>query len=135
MSPTVLVHTKGWGSSFQCDAHRSIASSRSATDVKLVLVSALRVRTENHPSMRLSHDAEAGVKCRCHRWRLGRFGSQGEVGVMVASRARTVNDRREPSESLGVPSASRQLSQSQTLVSHIYVADAVDGDARRPVHA
>jgi hypothetical protein len=26
MSSTVLVHTKGFGSSFQCDAHTSIAA-------------------------------------------------------------------------------------------------------------
>lgn len=39
------------GASFQCDAHTSIASSSCRVDVKLALVKALRVRTENQPSI------------------------------------------------------------------------------------
>jgi hypothetical protein len=60
MSSTVLVHTKGFGSSFQCDAHTSIAASSSRVELKLALVNALRVSTENHPSIRFSHDADVG---------------------------------------------------------------------------
>jgi hypothetical protein len=36
----------------------------------LVFVSALRVRIENHVSIRFGHD-DVGVKCRCHRFRFG----------------------------------------------------------------
>ncbi len=34
--------------------------------MKAPLVSALRVSTENQPSIGFSHDADVGVKCRCH---------------------------------------------------------------------
>ena len=40
MSSTVLVHTKGYGPSFQCDAHTSIPASSSRVELKLALVNA-----------------------------------------------------------------------------------------------
>jgi hypothetical protein len=71
MSLAFLVHTNGCGSSFQVDAHSSIASSSAFTELKLVFVSALRVSIENHVSIRSSHDDDVGVECRCHRFRFG----------------------------------------------------------------
>ena len=52
----------GLGLSFQFSSHQSMRSVSSATDVKLVLVSALRVSTENQASIRFNHDDEVAVK-------------------------------------------------------------------------
>src|SRR5437764_265825 len=67
----VLCQTKGLGSSFQCDAHTSIASVSAATEVKLALRSRRLVSCANQPSTRFSHDELVGVKCRCQRARFG----------------------------------------------------------------
>jgi hypothetical protein len=58
---------KGSGLSFQWEAQQSIRVSSSATEVKLVLVKALRLSTENQHWARLSRDELVGVKCRCKR--------------------------------------------------------------------
>jgi len=57
----VLVQANDSGSRFHPDVQRSIVDSRSSTGVKLVLVSALRVNTENQSSIKFSHDADVGV--------------------------------------------------------------------------
>ena len=69
MASAGLVQTKGSGLSFQWETQQSIRVSSSATEVKLVLVKALRLSTENQHSTRLSHDELVGVKCRCQRRR------------------------------------------------------------------
>jgi hypothetical protein len=69
ISSAVRVQTKGSGLSFQWETQQSIRVSSSATNVKLVLVKALRLSAENQHLTRLSHDELVGVKCRCQRRR------------------------------------------------------------------
>ena len=71
------------GLSLQAETQQSIRISRSATEVKLVLVKALRLRTEDQHSTRLSHDELVGVKWRCQRRRFASCGlaSHGPAGL------------------------------------------------------
>jgi hypothetical protein len=55
-------HTKGCGSSFQCEVHTSIASTSASTLVKVPFLRRRFVSWANQPSTRLSHDALVGVK-------------------------------------------------------------------------
>ena len=51
----------GRGLWFQCAVQLSMVSVSSATLVKLLCLRALRVRMENQPSTRFSHEALVGV--------------------------------------------------------------------------
>ena len=73
---------EGLGLSFQWETLQSIRVSSSATEVKLVLVKALRLRTENQHSTRLRHDELVGVKCRCQRRRF-LWASQSRTGWLL----------------------------------------------------
>ncbi len=78
-----LVQTKGSGLSFQWETQQSIRVSSSATEVKLVLVKALRLSTANqHSNTRSSHDELVGVKCRCQRRRF-LWASQSRTGWLL----------------------------------------------------
>jgi hypothetical protein len=50
--------------------------------VKLALVKAFRLSTENQHSTRLSHDELVGVKCRCQRRRF-LWASQSRTGWLL----------------------------------------------------
>ena len=54
----VAFHTNGFGSVFQCSAHSVIAAVRSVCS------------SLNQRSIRLSHELEVGVKCKCQRRRV-----------------------------------------------------------------
>ena len=69
ISSAGLVQTKGSGLSFQWETQQSNRVSGLTTEVKLVLVKALRLSTENQHSTTLIHDELVGVKCRCQRRR------------------------------------------------------------------
>ena len=58
-------------------------SVRSAAELKLSLVRALRLSAESQASMRLRQEADVGVKCRCQRSRLG-WASQSRTGLGLA---------------------------------------------------
>jgi len=62
-----LVHVKGWQRSFQPPVKFSMAAMRSVTEVKLPRRMACRVMIEKKISTMLSHDPDAGVKCRVIR--------------------------------------------------------------------
>lgn len=66
-----------------------MAASSSAVLVNTPPCRRRRVRSANRPSTRLSHEAEAGVKCRCQR---GRLSGQSRMilvlGVAALSSAR-----------------------------------------------
>lgn len=64
ISSAVLVHTNGFGSSFQCSVHISSASMSSSTLVKRPRRRRLSVSSLNHRSTRFNHDDEVGMKCR-----------------------------------------------------------------------
>ena len=57
ISSAVLCQTKGFGSSFQCSAHISIASTRSGTEVNTPRRSRRSVSSLNQRSTRLSHES------------------------------------------------------------------------------
>jgi hypothetical protein len=66
----VAFHTNGFGSVFQCSAHSVIAAVRSATLVNTPRRSRLSFSSLNQRSIRLSHELEVGVKCKCQRRRV-----------------------------------------------------------------
>jgi hypothetical protein len=66
----VAFHTNGFGSVFQCSAHSVIAAVRSATLVNTPWRSRLSFSSLNQRSIRLSHELEVGVKCKCQRRRV-----------------------------------------------------------------
>ena len=80
MSSARRCQTNGWGLSFQCEIHTSIASRSYAMDRNAEFVSRRRVSTENQPSTRLSHDDLVGVKRRWQRFCAG-FDSQSRTGA------------------------------------------------------
>ena len=61
----VAFHTNGFGSVFQCSAHSVIAAVRSATLVNTPRRSRLSFSSLNQRSIRLSHELEVAVKCKC----------------------------------------------------------------------
>ena len=63
-------HTNGFGSVFQCSAHSVIAAVRSATLLNTPRRSRLSFSSLNQSSIRLSHELEVGVKCKCQRRRV-----------------------------------------------------------------
>ena len=66
----VAFHTNGFGSVFQCSAHSVIAAVRSATLVNTPRRSRLSFSSLNQRSIRLSHELEVGLKCKCQRRRV-----------------------------------------------------------------
>ena len=66
----VAFHTNGFGSVFQCSAHSVIAAVRSATLVNTPRRSRLSFSSLNQRSIRLSHELEVAVKCKCQRRRV-----------------------------------------------------------------